>query len=183
MKKITDNSLEIPDPGMPGPAMLALNTRRQAFVMACLGQGVKVDHTKAAIAAGYGSGSRNALHVSAHRLAHDEKIQAAILEEGKRRLQTFVPAAIACLGRMIGDEKVSPRERILASGMILDRGGIVPGSEHKITVNHNETREQKLLAIAAFCREAEIPLRQFLGNMVDFMPSDAKLLEIENAAN
>src|SRR5262245_53088381 len=71
-----------------GQAMLALNERQRKFVRAVidLGRGGVVDNTKAAEIAGYSTNSRGALRVTAHTLAHDARIQAAVLEESRKSI-------------------------------------------------------------------------------------------------
>jgi hypothetical protein len=68
-------------------------------------------------------------------LAHDPKVQAAILEVGGKELVKLALPAIRAMARMIGDPK-SKGHRQAAEG-VLDRVGL--GREQNITVSHTHT--------------------------------------------
>src|SRR5690349_3017404 len=82
--------------GRLGPKMKALNDRQQAFVVALLTQGTR-NYAAAARTAGYQGEESGALRVSAHRLAHDERILAALREETERRMQASIGMAAEVL--------------------------------------------------------------------------------------
>src|SRR5437764_11199594 len=84
-----------------GPAMKALSSdRHRAFVRALYqvkpGHGA---HVKAAKLAGFGclSSSPQSMATIASRLAHDERVLAAIREEDEKRIRSSAPRAISAL--------------------------------------------------------------------------------------
>ena len=66
-----------------GPDMLALTDRQRAFVFHLVDQG-GMDHHRAASKAGY-KGDTETLRVTGWRLAHDERIGLAMIEEAERQ--------------------------------------------------------------------------------------------------
>ena len=80
--------------------------------------------TLAARKAGYRADKPETLRVIAHQVAHHPKVQAAILEEAKKRLQLGTGAAAALLLDTIGDSKVERHVRLRAAESVLDRGGL-----------------------------------------------------------
>lgn len=123
-----------------GPKMTALPERQRAFVVALITQGTR-DYTAAAQTAGYKADNRNALKVSAHRLAHDEKILAAIKEETERRLQASIGMAAEVLLSIAEDP--THKDRLKAATALLNRGGLHESIEHKIT--HDVSADAKTL--------------------------------------
>jgi hypothetical protein len=171
---------KLEDAGCLGEAMKALpSDRMRLFVLASCAQTFP-DNSAAARQAGY-QGNANALHVVGNRLSTDPRIRAAILEQSKRQLQSYTPMAVRTLGAIAANESVKPMVRVRAAEGILNRAGLHEVSEHKVEVSHTESRLDKLKKIAEFAKAAGIPLRNFLGNMVDTLPDDLKLLEAENA--
>src|SRR5260221_274239 len=78
--------------------------------------------------AGY-SGEDGAMRVTAHRLAHDPRVQAAMLEEAQRRLGAALPLATAQLVRVLtGSTKNS--EKLKAISMVYNRSGMPEKTEH-----------------------------------------------------
>src|ERR1700676_927680 len=69
--------IPVPEDGL-GPAMLALSPTMRAFVTAKVQLGAS--NAEAVRLSGYSTRSPAAVHVVANRLAHDERIQAALLE-------------------------------------------------------------------------------------------------------
>lgn len=68
-----------------GPAMRELNQRQRAVVYYLLDTGTD-SWSEAAREAGYShNGSEGGLRVTAHRLRHDPRMAAALVEEGRRR--------------------------------------------------------------------------------------------------
>jgi phage terminase small subunit len=88
-----------------GPMMKALPTdRHRAFVRALYtvrpGHGANV---KAAKLAGFGSltSSPQSMATIASRLAHDDRVLAAIREEDEKHIRSSAPRAISALSRLI----------------------------------------------------------------------------------
>lgn len=171
----------IPPVEEQGSEMRALpNDRWRLFVLSCMSQGVKVDHTLAAKEAGF-TGNAGTLRVQAHRLAHDPRVQAALLEESRKKLQTYTGPAVALLGKMIGDETIEPKDRIKAATAILDRGGL--GIVQTINVNRSLSREEKLLKVVELARMLGKNPRDLIGSLADSLPGDFSVLEEKGIEN
>ena len=166
-------------PAELGPAMQALNERQRIFVVALLDQGTKHNQSAAARKAGY-RGKPETIRVMGHQLAHYPKVQAAILEEAKKRLQLGTGAAAALLLETIGDKKVGRHDRLRAAESVLDRGGLHARTEHTVTVTKDRT--EKLRDICRLAREFGLDPRQVVGDLADVLEGDFKVLkEIEGA--
>ncbi len=126
-----------------GPAMLALPTdRHRAFVRALYqvkpGWGANV---KAARLAAFGTpnSSPQSMATIASRLAHDERVLAAIREEDEKRIRSSAPRAISALSRLI--ENPAHRDHARGIAMILDR---VHPAEQIHKVDHQHTHDVSL---------------------------------------
>jgi hypothetical protein len=120
-----------------GPMMKALPTdRHRAFVRALYqvkpGHGANV---KAARLAAFGTpnSSPQSMATIASRLAHDERVLAAIREEDEKRIRSSAPRAISALSRLIENPKHKDHARGIA--MVLDRVHPVE-TVHKVDVSH-----------------------------------------------
>jgi phage terminase small subunit len=130
-----------------GPCMKALaSDRHRAFVLALyevpLGYGAQV---KAAKRAGFGTSTSSAKSwsVIASRLAHDEKIQLAIREEGEKRIRASAPRALRALGRLI--ESPNHKDHGRAIGMVMDR--VHPAEQrHVVDVHHHTDHDAEAVA-------------------------------------
>jgi hypothetical protein len=123
-----------------GPAMLALPTdRHRAFVRALYqvkpGHGANV---KAAKLAGWGQplSSPQSMATIASRLAHDERVLAAIREEDEKRIRSSAPRAISALSALVENPKHKDHARGIA--MVLDRVHPVETTHH-VKVEHDAT--------------------------------------------
>lgn len=150
MSKPATNALAIIDEAGLGPAMSALPPQRRAFVSALVQTGCTA--TDAAAAAGYSDSSRATLSAQGHNLAHDPRVQAAILEESQKLIRTSGPMAIGVLVKIAKDETAANRDRVKAATEILNRGGFHAVSQHNVTVTH-QTESEKEREIAALCAE------------------------------
>lgn len=121
----------LPDDREYGPAMQALNERQRAFVMAMI-EVPGCSHAAAARRAGY-SDHLDAAKVRGHYCAHHPAVQAAIREEAGKGLNAASLTAASVLLAMLTDDKVEPKDRIRAAGMLLDRSGF--GAAQTINVN------------------------------------------------
>ncbi len=159
-----------------GPAMKALNERQRLFVIALLDLGGRKNHRRAAKFAGY-DGDAITLKVTGHRLAHDPKVQAAILEEAKSRMQAATVAAVNFIEDVLTSTRYDVKYRMKAAQMVLDRGGLHALTEHKVDVNVNDTRAEKLLRVVALAKQLGKDPRELLGNLADVIEGDFKVLE------
>jgi hypothetical protein len=123
-----------------GPMMRALpSDRHRAFVRALYqvrpGHGANV---KAAKLAGFGTetSTPQSMATIASRLAHDERVLAAIREEDERHIRSSAPRAIRALSSLI--ETPSHRDHARGIAMVLDR--VHPAETvHNVKVEHDAT--------------------------------------------
>ena len=131
-----------------GPCMKALaSDKHRMFVLALYqikpGYGANV---KAAKMAGFGTetSSAKSWSVIASRLAHDEKILAAIHEEDQKRIRSSAPRAILALQNLVEDPTAKDHARGI--GMVLDRVHPIQSTsivkvEHDVTPSFRATAE------------------------------------------
>jgi hypothetical protein len=152
-----------PIQGSYGPKMMALpNDRWRRFVLELMGQ-AKRDYSAAYIAAGYSSNSAGAVRVEAHRMAHDQRIQEAIQEEGARRMKALLPAALHVVEQMLEDPQ--NKDAAKAAFGVMDRAGLAAATEHKITLGlANDT--EMLARIKLLAERNGIPLATLLGERI-----------------
>ena len=144
-----------------GPAMSALTEKQRLFVLYLLESGSD-NHTRAAAFAGYASESENSLRVTAHRLAHDAKVQAAMHEEAQRRMRA---SAIMASSRLIEiANNPMHKDQLRAIGMLLNRVGLHEASEHKVTVEHTMSDSEMRARIVTLCNEMGIDPAKMLGH-------------------
>lgn len=161
-----------------GPAMASLNGRQREFVRAwvALGyQGIK-DAGEAARKAGYVDSGTGAIRVIGHRLAHDPRVQAAILEVSKK--EAVLGAASVGLPVVIEialNKKLKPDTRLRAAGMLLNRGGMPEMTEQKITVEHKADSSQ----LAEFARQLADELQIDRKKLLGWEGMAAKVVEAE----
>ena len=162
-KRLNDYQVEAAE-GAFGPAMVALPTDRQrAFVIALLDTG-GINHTKAAQLAGF-EGDNNSLKVTAHRVFHDERVQAAIREEANRRLHASAGLAV-CVLVEIATSAPQPKDRIKAAQAILNRTGMHEKTEHKVTTTDiSKTDEELVKRAKELAKQFGMDERQLLGDM------------------
>lgn len=165
----------IPEDYECGPAMKKLNERQRAFVMAMLDFGGR-NNTRAARAAGY-DGSDEVIRVTAHRLAHDQKIQDAITEEGQKRLNAGAFMAINTLLDICDDATTEKKDRIKAAVEIMNRVGLHAKTEQKISVTHkDETSKEMIAEIKLLSERLGIDPVKLLGNQAIV---EAEFVEVE----
>lgn len=168
------NLIEIPDEGYMGPAMKALpSDRMRAFVIACNqpSSDGSVNYSQAARNAGYSDTTPGSIGVQAHRLAHDERIQAAMLEEAQRRMGAALPLATAAVVQIM-TQATKNSERLKAAAMIFNRAGMSEKTEHTVTVTRTETPEQKIERAIRLAKELGLDPKQILGNVGIALPKE-----------
>lgn len=149
-----------------GPAMLALpNDRWRRFVVECTQPTTdgRVNYTEAARRAGYNQ-TQHSLEQTGHHLAHDARVQAAMLEEGQRRLGAAIPLAVAAHIKIMA-ESTKNSERQKSADAILDRAGIPRRTEHHVESSTKETRDQKLERAIRMAKELGLDPKALLGNI------------------
>jgi hypothetical protein len=168
-----------------GPAMASLATdRHRAFVLALYqvppGYGA---HVRAAKLAGFGTATSSAKSwsVIACRLAHDEKILAALHEEDQKRIRASAPRAIRALQNLIED----PSHKDFARGisMVLER--VHPAeTRHHVEVHHVVDHTAEAVTQLRMLKSLDVP-RSKLEEVFGFsgLSRYEKMLEIEEAKN
>jgi hypothetical protein len=157
--------------------MQAINEQQREFVLALMRQGLTLDYTAAARSAGYCAENPETANRAAYRLAHDEKVLAAIHEEAYRRLQAGTLAAVELLTGFIGDAEVDSAVRLKAATALMDRAGLHAKSEHLVAVSHTDDRQSKLLRLAELARAAGQDPKLVLGSLADALEGDYSVLE------
>lgn len=167
-----------------GPAMKALHSdKHRAFVLALYeikpGYGA---HVKAAKLAGFGTetSSSKSWSVIASRLAHDEKILAAIHEEDQKRIRASAPRAVGALARLVEDPSHKDHARGIA--MVLDRVHPVE-THHAVDVHHHVVdHSAEAVAQLRMLKSLHVP-REKLEEVFGFsgLSRYERLLEIEDA--
>jgi hypothetical protein len=130
-----------------GPFMSALLPRQRAFIIAYFQAG-DGNAKAAAKAAGYAAKSDNSLKVHAYHTLHSPKVQAAMNEWARSRLQANAPAYLKELHYLATDRKaVKDEVRLKAALGGLNRAGL--GGEININQNHSVviSFDEKLLEL------------------------------------
>ncbi len=168
-----------PEEGKLGPEMRRLTARQRVFVVALGMQRGRKDAPRAARIAGYSPGKPGSsqLRVQAHFLIHDAKVQAAIQEQARSKVNALTLQAVDLLEDTMRDANSARGDRLKAAAMVLDRGGLHALSEHKIDVNVNDTRAEKLLRVATLAREMGKDPRELLGGLADAIEGDFTVIE------
>jgi hypothetical protein len=129
------------DLGVLGPAMSALTARRRQFVVILLQQ-VRPNYLRAADTAGFAPAGpdtipkkrRAVLKQIGWRLAHDERVIAAINEEVSKRFRSAGALIGLAVMTRIAQTK-GHKDQLRAAEMLASRAGF--GAEQNINVNHN----------------------------------------------
>jgi phage terminase small subunit len=158
--------------------------RHRAFVLALYqikpGYGA---HVTAAKLAGFGSStsSPKSWSVIASRLAHDEKILAALHEEDQKHIRASAPRAVRALGRLIEDPDHKDHARGIA--MVLDR--VHPTEQrHVVDVHHHVDHDAEAIAQLRMLKGLGVA-RAKLEEVFGFsgLSHYERLLELEEAKN
>jgi len=110
------------------------------------------------------------------RLAHDPRVQAAILEEGLKLVRTDGVKALHVLRKIAFDDQADNRDRLKACEMILSRGGFAAVTQHQIDVVHrtDDQLKRELLAMAEELGMDRAAKAQLVGGSV----TDAEFEEV-----
>lgn len=145
-----------------GPAMSALNELQRRFVDAMLITGGQAGrYSEAARMAGY-TGNPDSLKVTAHRLAHSPKVQAAIREEAERRVHSGAILGASVLIEIAQDSQ--HKDRFKAATRLLDMAGLIVTTQHKVTVEHTGDDAEKIRSVIAMAKAMGMDPRKLLGN-------------------
>lgn len=139
------------EPGIEyGPRMAALAPLQRNFVIQYLSHPTWTQKD-IGLAAGY---SQSSASIMGNRNAHDERVIAAIQEEGSRRLRSG--GALAVSGLMLMVMNPSHKDHFRACVAVADRTGFHAMSEHKVTID--DKRPETHAELMAAVREAALAL-------------------------
>lgn len=144
-----------------GPKMKALTPLQRNFVI-CLSKRATRNNADALRQAGW-AGKEENLRQHAYSLAHDERIQEALIEHNRRQLKSLVPAAVEELATLLDSNQVDGSTKLKAVAMVLDRAGLHAVSEHKSTVEHIGQDQNLLQASQALAASLGIDLSDLIG--------------------
>lgn len=156
--------------------MLALNDRQRAFVYHLVDQGGS-NYTRAASKAGY-EGDVATLQVQGSRLAHDERIAAAMVEEARRRLHATALLAASELHKIVEDETTSKTIKLRAIQMVLNRTGLGSSQTHLVKHEVTVTDQEKIANIQEMASKLGLDPAKLLGSYG--ITIDADFEEIPN---
>ena len=182
-EKRNEMAVLLPEAAELGPAMRALPTdRMRAFVVAMHENALRGDDTQgsAAKSAGF-SGDMASLRVTGYRLAHDERIQEAMKEEGHRRLGALVPLATGRLAEIL--RGAAAKDAMRAITAVLNRTGMPERSDHTVTVRHEKSEADKIQQALELAKMLGIDITAALGEAApkDVGPVlDAEFVVVEN---
>jgi len=123
--------------------MAALTDLQRKFIYAMY-QSPQQTPTEWARTAGYSDNGGSMIRVQAHKLWHDERIQAAILEEGQRLCRGVAPLALRTVMEIMTNPQELGSTRLRASEFFAVRGGVHTVTEQKVSHEIVLNDEQKI---------------------------------------
>lgn len=171
-----DTGAQPPDGGKLGKAMQALLPRQRKFVTSLLTMG-QYNLTRAAAEAGY-TGAPESLRVTGYRLAHDERVLAAIHEESLRRVRSGTAVATAVVMEIM-TSAMKNSDRLKAAEMVMNRGGLPAISEHRVSVEHTTDEIGKIERITLLAQQLGIDPRTLLGDQAPALPAPQEAVDVE----
>lgn len=159
-----------------GPAMAALTQMQRDYVYASLENGGQ-NSTDAAIRAGVEPGNAA---VQAYRWNHNTKVMDAIREEADKRLRSAAVLGASALVEIARD--TLHKDRFKAAVQLLDRAGLIVATEHKVTVEHVMTDQEKIAKIVELAKLQGLDPVKLLGQCgVEYV--DAEFTPVTPAAD
>jgi phage terminase small subunit len=150
--------------------MLELTEKQQKFVVALLETGGD-NESRAAMMAGYGTG----YETRSYELARNPKVLAAIREEADKRLRSGALLASSKLIEIA--KKDTHKDQLKAIIELLNRGGLIVQTQHKVIVEDNRNDNEIIARVAAFARELDIDPVKLLSKVgVDYV--DGQFTEV-----
>lgn len=179
-KELSITTVHYPIDRDMGPKLASLSPRRQAFVIAMLETG-QDNHTLCAKMAGY-TGTEKSIRVQAFRLAHDDKIQAALTEQAQRRMKT---GAIMATGTLLSiASNPVHKDQLKAAVEILNRTGLHAKTEQVVTHEHTINDKAMIAKIVELARGLGMEPKKLLGQYgvtVDAEFEEVKTITTESA--
>ena len=128
-------------------------------------------NARCAIAAGYAHDPEdpvNSITGNAHRIANDEKVQAAMLEVGLGLLGAGRIPAVKFILDTINNPQVEIKDRIKAAEIVMNRTGMHATTEHKVAVTHkDESGAEMIKQITQMAKALGVDPQKLLGNVVE----------------
>ena len=143
-----------------GPAMAALNPNMQQFALAILQTGCS--QAKAAQLAGY-TGDAVTLKATGWRLAHDQRVQAAIHEEAQKLIRSTSVMAIGVITEIAQSPCVDAKDRLKAAVELLNRSGLHAHTEHHLTVERPATAAEDIERVKVLAGQLGLDAKVLLG--------------------
>lgn len=162
-----------------GPAMQALNPRQREFVGHMLDLGSDIGaQSRAAVLAGYSTESANSLRVTAHRLAHDKKVLAAIKEEAERRMQSGAIMAASVIMEIAATP--NHKDQLKAAERLLGQSGLAVATRHEIDIKDERGTQDLLARAAVLAKSLGMDPIKLLGRFQEQLPApiDAEFEEV-----
>lgn len=144
-----------------GPALEALPPMQQQFVLALVTLGCT--QSKAAELAGY-QGGPNTFKSKGWSLAHDPRVQAAILEQSQKLIRAHAPMALNVVVDLAKSVNIDPRVRLKAALELLNRSGLHAHTEHRVTVERPHSDQEQLARVVALAERLGIDPTKLLGS-------------------
>lgn len=159
------------DEGQISKEMRVLTHLQRRFVEAWLTIGARnhkgePSYTECARIAGYSANSEQALRVQGYRLAHDERIQAAIVEETRRRIKSYGAISAEIIIEIAQDQTAKHADRLKAAQLLMDRAGLHAVSESKQTIEHIGNDPDRVQRVMLLAKNLGIDPAALLGNRV-----------------
>lgn len=172
-------AMDFADLGTHGPKFTALpNDRWRRFVLALFELGHK-NYTRAYMAAGFKSDNYEACQACSSRLAHDARIQEAILEEAQRRIKGLVPMAMKTVEELMENEATKDEVRAKLALDLMDRAGLSSVKEQKTTVEFIGADPQRIHRLKLIAEQTGVPFEKLVGERIAALapPVDAEFTE------
>lgn len=153
----------------PGPALEALPPMQQAFVLALVTLGCT--QSKAAEIAGY-QGGPNTFKSKGWALAHDPRVQAAILEQSQKLIRAHAPMALNVVVDLARSANIDPRVRLKAALELLNRSGLHAQTEHKLTVEHHKSDREQMERVVMLAKQLGMDPMKLLGSAANAVDAE-----------
>ena len=119
---------------------------------------------------------RGAATVTGWRLAHDERIGLAMIEEARRRLHATAILAASELHKILEDPMTSKMLKLRGIQMVLNRTGLGSSQTHVVQHQVTVTDEQKIADIQAMAEKLGLDPTKLLGSYGITIDHDASAL-------
>ena len=155
------NALIVVDEDHLGTAMRALTPLQQKYVVALLETGGEKQGLAAQMA-GYGGG-RHACETRAYELNRNMKVLAAIQEEALKRMKSGSLMASSKLYMIAANDH--HKDQLKAVDMLLNRGGLVVQTQHKLVIEDTRTDDEVIARTVAMAKQLGMDVKPLLAKL------------------